>query len=345
MYNRLELNNFTVFAKTEFEFVAGINAYVGTNGTGKTHILKLLYAIQKHQVLSNDPSHREPLDVTLMSVFKPNALGRLVRRLHGGAACDVRAVWNNKTLTFHLATTTKQVDSGPIWPIKSAPIFIPAKDILGHSVNFVDAYDTVTSDGGRWLDFDVTYRDLLTHANPDVPRGPTPETQKPLLRELRKQMQGTVTKHKSGRYYLTDAAGGIIEFPLVAEGWRKLGLLWTLIRNGSLTRGSVLYWDEPEANLNPSMFNTIAGVLTTLAKSGTQIHIASHSYAFLRELEFEATAKEVPLGLFALNRTKTDGVTANPASRFVELEPNPILDEYDQLFRRTVKEAFPDAKS
>ena len=342
MYDRLNLHNFTAFSEAEFDFVDGINVYAGVNGSGKTHLLKVLYSLQKHQALADDSSNREALDVTLMSVFKPDALGRLVRRQQGRSECVVKATWDKKILDFNLATNTRTIDVGRVWAKVNAPIFIPAKDILGHSVNFVDAYDTVTSDGRRWLDFDVTYRDLLTHANPDVPKGPTPDNQKRLLESLRKQMDGTVAKSKSGRYYLKDSSGQI-EFPLVAEGWRKLGLLWTLIRNGSLTAGSVLYWDEPEANLNPGMFPVIAEILTKLAASGAQLHIASHSYAFLKELEYEASKNSVALAMFALDRTKTEGVKVKRATQFIELDPNPILDEYDRLYRRTVQEAFKGA--
>ena len=45
MLNRLHIRNFTVFAEAEFEFSAGLNVIVGTNGTGKSHGLKLGYAV------------------------------------------------------------------------------------------------------------------------------------------------------------------------------------------------------------------------------------------------------------------------------------------------------------
>jgi energy-coupling factor transporter ATP-binding protein EcfA2 len=337
MYKRLKLHNFTVFADVAFEFSPGLNAYVGGNGSGKTHLLKILYSLQKNQVLARVPGKAEALDRTLTSVFKPDALGRLVRRKRGRNDCDVEASWGARRLTFHLSTSTKKLDIDSIWRIDQSPILIPAKDILGHSVNFVDAYDTVT--GGRpWLDFDVTYRDLLTQANPDVPKGPTPESQKPLLEILRKHMSGTVQKSDTGRYYLIDSAGKI-EFPLIAEGWRKLGLLWTLIRNGSLGKGSVLYWDEPEANLNPSMFPVVAEILSKLANSGTQIHIATHSYALLRELEFAQKEGDNPYRIFALDRT-SEGVQANAFTRFADLKPNPILDEYERIYSLSVREAL-----
>lgn len=49
----LELENVTVFDKIEIAFDEGINIFIGENGTGKTHILKILYAAcqaadQKH---------------------------------------------------------------------------------------------------------------------------------------------------------------------------------------------------------------------------------------------------------------------------------------------------------
>ena len=41
---RIHLENFTSFANLEQEFSPGINVIIGANGTGKTHLLKTLYA-------------------------------------------------------------------------------------------------------------------------------------------------------------------------------------------------------------------------------------------------------------------------------------------------------------
>lgn len=333
MYERLKLHDFTLFEDAAFSFVPGINAYAGANGTGKTHVLKLLYALQKHQYLLPDPARKESLDRTLVSVFRPDTLGRLVRRRRGVRVATVEARWNGRNLSFELNSGAKQLDVPQHWTVRSAPVFIPAKDVLGHSVRFLEAYES------GWLDFDVTYRDLLVAAVPDVTRGPVPHAQQPLLESLRKVMSGRVEKSKEGRFYLKEPAGKI-EFPLVAEGWRKLGLLWTLIRNGSLTSGNVLYWDEPEANLNPSMFPMVAEILATLAHSGTQLHVATHSYAMLRELEFAVKAAKTTLCIFALKREKDGSATVRPFEKFVDLEPNPILDEYDPIYRLSVSAAL-----
>lgn len=50
---KIQLENFTVFEKLDIEFEKGINVFVGENGMGKTHIMKLLYSAcqaAKHDV-------------------------------------------------------------------------------------------------------------------------------------------------------------------------------------------------------------------------------------------------------------------------------------------------------
>ena len=83
-----------------------------------------------------------------------------------------------------------------------------------------------------------------------------------------------------------------MDFSLEAEGLRKLGLLWKLIRNGLLEKGTILLWDEPEANLNPELFPLVAEILLELQKNGVQIFLATHSYNFAKYLEILRSDKE-----------------------------------------------------
>ena len=61
---------------------------------------------------------------------------------------------------------------------------------------------------------------------------------------------------------------GELEFSLLAEGFRKLGLLYKLIQNGTLLNGSVLFWDEPETNMNPKMIQPMVDAIVELANLG-----------------------------------------------------------------------------
>ena len=68
------------------------------------------------------------------------------------------------------------------------------------------------------------------------------------------------------------------EFNLIAEGIRKMALLWQLVKNGTLENGSILFWDEPEANINPTYLSIIVEMLLELQRRGVQVFISTHDY-------------------------------------------------------------------
>ncbi|MGL5354762.1 MAG: AAA family ATPase, partial [Clostridium sp.] len=41
---KINIDNFTVFKTIKMNFSKGINIFIGENGTGKTHLMKMLYA-------------------------------------------------------------------------------------------------------------------------------------------------------------------------------------------------------------------------------------------------------------------------------------------------------------
>lgn len=45
MLNVLKLKNFTCFSDATFSFSKGLNVFIGENASGKSHILKLCYAL------------------------------------------------------------------------------------------------------------------------------------------------------------------------------------------------------------------------------------------------------------------------------------------------------------
>ena len=73
---RIEAANFTVFEDISIDFCKGLNVFIGENGMGKTHIMKLLYAAcwaSKHDVSFSQKS---------TMLFRPDQsnIGRLVNR-------------------------------------------------------------------------------------------------------------------------------------------------------------------------------------------------------------------------------------------------------------------------
>ena len=82
---RLQLENFTAFESLDLELSPGINVLVGPNGTGKTHIMKVCYAMCDISKSGLD------LQEKLVRVFLPKGreLGRLVKQ--GSLAKNERA--------------------------------------------------------------------------------------------------------------------------------------------------------------------------------------------------------------------------------------------------------------
>lgn len=57
-----------------------------------------------------------------------------------------------------------------------------------------------------------------------------------------------------------------------------------------MKKGSVLFWDEPEANVNPLYISIIVDLLLELQRKGVQIFISTHDYMLASYFEVKKTA-------------------------------------------------------
>ena len=78
--------------------------------------------------------------------------------------------------------------------------------------------------------------------------------------------------------------GAKLSNSMTAEGYRKIGILQGLLRNGVIDPGTTgpLYWDEPESNMNPKLMRLIVESLFELSRNGQQIIIATHDFVLLK---------------------------------------------------------------
>lgn len=136
------------------------------------------------------------------------------------------------------------------------------------------------------------------------------------------------------RFYLRQGRQ-VREFNLVSEGLRKLALLGKLIKNGTLERGSILFWDEPEANINPKYIPVLAELLLMLEQEGVQILVSTHDYFLSKYIEVKRR-KDSQVQYISLYRDETDKIQCETASAFDSLENNAILDTFRQLYREEI---------
>ena len=124
-----------------------------------------------------------------------------------------------------------------------------------------------------------------------------------------------------------------LEMNLVAEGVRKFATLYKLLTNGTLTPEITLFWDEPEANLNPALLKDMAVVLTDLTQAGFQIILATHSLFLMRELHILAQQKKKPVRYFGLYASEEGDVRVEQQNDLMQLQHLVALDaELAQTF-------------
>ncbi len=144
---------------------------------------------------------------------------------------------------------------------------------------------------------------------------------------------------KDEEFFLRSRQGNL-EFTLLAEGMRKLGLLWLLIQNGTLLTGSVLFWDEPETNLNPKLFGPLIEILLELQRMGVQIFLATHDYVILKELDLRKK-KQDKLTFHSLYRKPESGeIACHTGDTYLDIHPNTVAEAFADLYDREVKRSL-----
>lgn len=338
MFKKLQIKNLSVFQEANLKISPGLNVFVGENGSGKTHLLKAAYCIaavlasnmkKKNVDAPSKSGLQAEMADKLIGVFRPESLGRLVRRRQGRERCELGAEFDQRDLdiSFSFATQSKsEVSLTQIpkkWAEKETPAYIPSRELLTLYPNFISVYEN------RYLEFEETYRDLCLLLGVPAARGPREKRIKNLLDPLEDAMGGSVFLDKNGRFYLKIPGQGNMEMSLVAEGLRKLAMLARVIMTGSLLDQGILFWDEPDTSLNPRLISKEARFIMELAKSGVQIFTATHSLFLLRELDIlhkNEKYQDVSARFFALH-PGDDGVSIQSGKVLDDLDPIASLDE------------------
>ena len=222
----------------------GVNVFVGENGTGKTHVMKALYAVQI--ALAREG---RTIETSLQDLFQTKQVTEVIRITAGEKAiAHVSGLYAGLGLDWSYVIG-KDFSSGlPGSALRlraERPVFIPAIDMMGHTRGFTEAYDEIR------LDFDLSCRDIVNLLRLERRNGNSQTLFDEKLDEpLARLLNGKIDRDDTGRFYLVTEAGRL-PMPMVAEGLRKIATLVQLERNGWLTSGTTLFWDEPEVNLNP----------------------------------------------------------------------------------------------
>ena len=333
---RVKLENFTVFKSLNLEPSPGINVLVGANGTGKTHLMKVCYA-----ALASGDDPPSNFYYKLLGCFLPynRKLSRLIRHDDPDKTAWLDIFRGASFVRGELhkpiggVTILKDAQASDDWNFSpSLATYIPAKDMLANAPGFRSLYSA------REVHFEETHQDILDRAYLPALRNSAEFVSYKVLERLEPELGGKVTIH--GEEFFLSSEQGEIEFTLLAEGLRKLGLLWLLIRNGTLKPGAVLFWDEPETNLNPKLYGVVIEVLLELQRVGVQVFLATHDYVILKELDLQANEGDKVAFHSLFRSEKTGEIVYRSAKNFLQIHPNVISEVFDSIYDRDVRRAL-----
>lgn len=200
--------------------------------------------------------------------------------------------------------------------------YIPAKDMLTHSNGFLSINDKFQ------MPFDKVYYDIISKSlSPKLKE--IPEIGKNILPKIEKIIGGKVIV-ENDTFFVEKINGDKVNFALEAEGFKKIGLLWQLIINDTITKDSILIWDEPESNINPQIIPILVEILIELSQNGVQIFIATHDYLFAKYMEVLAKEDEIIFHAFY----KDDNIKCESNNHFRDLKNNLIISTFDKLLEQ-----------
>lgn len=352
MLKKMSIRNLTAFSRADLEFSRQLNVIVGENATGKTHLLKLAYvflsvsaeeARKSARGLTGESALGTRVADKLLNVFRPERLAHLVHHDQPVADNPQRPKSNLKLefddarldMSFGLGLTDAfevKIEKVPSEWSTDTPVYFPTRELLTLYPNFVSFYE------GHYLEFEESWRDTCVLLGEPLKRGQSEARIRELLEPLERAMEGSLELDKNGHFYLK-VGGNRFEVPLVAEGFRKLGMLARLIANGVLLDKGYLFWDEPDANLNPRLVKRVADCILALSLSGVQIFLATHSLFLLRELEILLSTRYGALDsrFFGLHRTST-GVQVKQGPVISDIGDIAALDEQLEQSDRFLEE-------
>ncbi|MEX1366946.1 MAG: AAA family ATPase [Nannocystaceae bacterium] len=333
----LRLQEFGAFEDVTFEFCPGLNVIIGENATGKSHAMKAAYSILRSLQRAGPKDDAEIVALRLRDklsgVFRPQdgEIGRLVRRAPGSkTTASLRLEATKASVEASINRRSSLELSLFRGGFSESAIFLPSREVLALFEGFIAAYDA------RELSFDETYYDTCKALSATLLRGVRAERARKLLEPLREALGGTVSS-SNGRFYVKQGRANM-EAHLVSEGLRKIASVYHLINNGSLAKNSVLFWDEPEANLNPRLVDRVARFLLSLIASGMQVIVASHDYLLTHRLSLQVEYQRLPKGskvrFFALSRRTgpSSAVELEHGDTLADLEHNAILEEFARFY-------------
>ena len=342
---KLTLNNFMLFERAEIDWGKNINVICGENSTGKTTLLKVMYSVLKPLSKGNKEAINREMEEQLFvnklqGVFRPDGMkiGRLVSRKQGSNRTDFEVLLD-KNQKIAIGFGNRQENHADIKIDASKfsgtydVIYIPTKEMISTTEHFASLYEEYH------IDFEEMYYDLAKLLDRPLSKGPNTNEQNEVLKSFEEIMKGQIVQ-RDKIFYVKVRGDGEFEMGLLSDGYRKLAMIVYLILSGSMNKNTILFWDEPETNMNPKTIRPIVQALVALAKMGVQIFVTTHDYFVQQEFNMltvypELNPECLDIRFMSLYRDgEMNDVKYELEKTASDLKHNAIMQEFDAMYDR-----------
>lgn len=342
---KLILNNFMLFENAEIDWGKNINVICGENSTGKTTLLKVMYSVLKPLSKGNKEAINKEMEEQLFvnklqGVFRPDGMkiGRLVSRKQGSNRTDFEVLLDkNQKITMGFGNRQEnhaniKIDASKFSGMYDV-IYIPTKEMISTTEHFASLYEEYH------IDFEEMYYDLAKLLDRPLSKGPNTNEQNEVLKSFEEIMKGQIVQ-RDKKFYLKVRGEGEFEMGLLSDGYRKLAMIVYLILSGSMNKNTILFWDEPETNMNPKTIRPIVQALVALAKMGVQIFVTTHDYFVQQEFNMltvypELNPERLDIRFMSLYRDgEMNDVKYELEKTASDLKHNAIMQEFDAMCDR-----------
>jgi predicted ATPase len=343
MIQKITIKNFLNYENFSIETVPNITVLIGENDTGKTGLLKMLYATTKSLEVFSRKSHikeasfKKELAEKMFNVFQPRKTGIgdiVMKGSKEKLSVDLRIKQDkyHQDIRFTFGESASQNINDCSEHIDKAPddfnaLFIPAKEVL-------TAFKAIkfTRDPHFLLGFDDTYLDLIKALEIPTQKGNVKEELLKVNRDLEDLFEGVVNQTDKDELFIFKKGNTEFSMSLTAEGIKKIGIITTLIRNRQLGKNTILFFDEPETALHPKAVRQLTEMIVNMSKAGVQILLSTHSYFVIKQLNICAKRDNLDIMCVSLERQKGKSITANLSNLKEDMPDNPIIAEALNMF-------------
>lgn len=332
MIKSIKLENFGGIDSVNHTQLSNINLIIGPNQSGKTTMLKALYAavktVEQNKRGAENRSDKDILSDKLYWTFLSRELSALVKKGNNAPlSYEMTSDMSEKFAFSFTASAEKKanVTENTYSKTDTNSIFIPAKEIL--SIRDVIVASRMRTEFG----YDDSYYDLAMALTPTT-KGRNYDVFAQARQSIEEMVNGKLDYDNSrNQWMFQDVKKRLYEVSMTSEGVKKLSILSVLLGNRYLSKESIVFIDEVEANLHPAMINTFMNVVLMLANSGIQFFIATHSYFVIKRLYILAHKNEmsIPVFSFADGKCSYGDLQKN-------MPKNAIIDESVNLYKEEV---------